>query len=153
MKQIKSKRSLEGVTLIELLIVVAIVVIISAIAIPSYQKFTQKGRRADGIAALSALQLEQQRLRSGCPWYAVGFGGSTACGATAANATLANKYAVSDEAFYSIAISSASSVSFVAVATGQNGQQNDSCGAITYTYSNTSSASGGVIAFADASCN
>lgn len=41
-----------GFTLIELMIVVAVVGILSAIALPSYQSYVERSRRADGRAAL-----------------------------------------------------------------------------------------------------
>ncbi len=41
-----------GITLIELMIVVAVVGILSAIAYPSYQEFVLRGRRADAKAGL-----------------------------------------------------------------------------------------------------
>jgi type IV pilus assembly protein PilE len=45
-------RSVRGFTLIELMITVAVVGILSAIALPSYQQYTERARRADGRAAL-----------------------------------------------------------------------------------------------------
>lgn len=51
------KRSCEGFTLIELMVVVAIVGILAAIAFPSYQSSVQKSRRADARSSL--LQLVQ----------------------------------------------------------------------------------------------
>lgn len=46
------KKVQKGFTLIELMIVVSIIAILSAIALPSYQQYVERGRRADGKAAL-----------------------------------------------------------------------------------------------------
>ncbi len=61
MLDIKSFRASRGVTLIELMIVIAIVGILGMVAYPSYENSMQKTRRADGIAALltSAQTLER----------------------------------------------------------------------------------------------
>jgi type IV pilus assembly protein PilE len=55
------KTSLRGFTLIELMITVAILGILSAIAIPSYTQYVQNGKRADARAAL--LQASQYLQR------------------------------------------------------------------------------------------
>lgn len=49
------KRVNKGFTLIELMIVVAILGILSAIAYPSYTSYVRKGNRADAIAGLLSL--------------------------------------------------------------------------------------------------
>jgi type IV pilus assembly protein PilE len=51
------KRQHQGFTLIELMIVVAIVGILSAIALPSYNEYIRRGHRADARAGL--LQAQQ----------------------------------------------------------------------------------------------
>lgn len=52
-----------GFTLIELMIAVAIIGILSAIAVPSYQKYVREARRADGQALLLDLQQKQEKWR------------------------------------------------------------------------------------------
>lgn len=57
-----SSRFLSGFTLIELMIVVAIVALLSAIAVPSYQSYVERSHRANARAAL--LQASQWMERA-----------------------------------------------------------------------------------------
>lgn len=50
-----------GFTLIELMIVLVIISILAAIAVPSYQNSTQKARRSDAKAALSSAVMAQEK--------------------------------------------------------------------------------------------
>jgi type IV pilus assembly protein PilE len=56
-----------GFTLVELMIVVAVIGILSAIALPSYQAYIERSRRADGKAALmrAAQWLERAATATG----------------------------------------------------------------------------------------
>lgn len=57
----KHTKHAKGFTLIELMIVVAIVSVLAAIAYPNYRQYVLKGRRAEGRAALIALLQAQER--------------------------------------------------------------------------------------------
>jgi len=52
----------KGFTLIEVMIVVVIVAILAAVAIPSYQDSVRKTRRADGKEALTRIAALQERF-------------------------------------------------------------------------------------------
>ena len=71
-----------GVTLLELMIVVVVISILGAIAIPSYQQYTMRSQRAEAKAALLRLATNQERFYLQNNQYsldpvALGFQGST----------------------------------------------------------------------------
>jgi type IV pilus assembly protein PilE len=59
-----------GFTLIEVMIVVTILGILAAIAIPNFTDSMNKSRRSEGISALLGLQQAQARLRANHRFYA-----------------------------------------------------------------------------------
>jgi type IV pilus assembly protein PilE len=52
----------QGFTLIEVMIVTAIIAILAAVAYPSYQEYVYKGRRAQARTALAELMQQQERF-------------------------------------------------------------------------------------------
>ena len=57
-------KSNNGVTFIELIIVIVVVGILAAIAIPIYTSYMQRGRRADAKTALEQLRAAQEMRRA-----------------------------------------------------------------------------------------
>ena len=60
----------KGFTLIELIIVAAIIAILAAVAIPVYRGYTQRARRADAKTALEQLRASQEVFRAEMGRYA-----------------------------------------------------------------------------------
>lgn len=58
-----------GFTLIEVMIALAIVAIVTTIALPAYQNSVTKGRRAEAMAAIASVQQSQERWRGNNPAY------------------------------------------------------------------------------------
>ncbi|MEG3061595.1 MAG: type IV pilin protein [Comamonas sp.] len=118
--------SQRGFTLIEMMIVVALVGILTAVALPNYQEYLRRGARSEAKAGL--LQAAQWMERA-----------ATVSGVypTVANTNNANFFpsglrsVPSDR--YAIALPAASSTNaaFVLTATPQNAQVGDRCGTFT----------------------
>lgn len=64
MLRIQGVRSRKGITLIELLIVVAIVAILATVAVPMYSNYMIRARRADCKTALEQLRAAQEMRRA-----------------------------------------------------------------------------------------
>lgn len=74
------KNNQSGFTLIELMIVVAVIGILSAIAYPSYTESVLKGKRAQARAAIAELLQQQERYMTQRNCY-LGFSTNTSTGA------------------------------------------------------------------------
>ena len=58
------RKQCRGLTLIELMVVVAVLAILATIVVPTYERYTLGARRADGKAALTAVAQAQERAFS-----------------------------------------------------------------------------------------
>lgn len=103
----------KGFTLVELLIVIAILGVLAAVGYPAYSSSVQKGNRADGIDSLVALagRMEEYYLNN-----------DTYAGATVASST-------SSDGLYTLAISAADAFTYTLTATPVNGDT--LCGNLT----------------------
>ncbi|HWT15121.1 MAG TPA: type IV pilin protein [Patescibacteria group bacterium] len=111
------KRS-NGFTLIELMIAVAIVAILAAIALPSYQDSVRKSRRADAIRVIGEIRMAQERWRADRPTYGT-------------LADVGNPGAASSHYVYTVTGNTATA--YTITATAQGGQASDKQGAISCT--------------------
>lgn len=111
---------MRGMTLIELMVVVAILGIIVAFGYPSYRDQVMKSRRAEGMGELLELADRLERYYSDKGTYA------TATLGTAAT----NVYAsVTKKKYYNLAIKEQDDIHFKIKATPQGSQEADKCGA------------------------
>ena len=122
--------------MIELVVVVAIVGLLAAVALPSMQGHMFSAKRSDAYASILEVQLEQQKLRSTCRFYGGAIGAANACGDAALDTVVAG-LASSKEGYYNLALSNASGNSYTITATAIGNQTNDSdCLTITLAVNN-----------------
>ncbi len=128
---IRIKR-MQGMTLIELMIVAAIVAILAAIAFPSYNDHVRKTRRSDATTSFVQIQQAQERWRAN----------NTTYSSVLSDISVT---AVTSSELYDLALSGASATGYVATATAVAGksQASDhvgavSCSVLTVTVTNGS---------------
>ena len=119
--------SSHGFTMIELQVVLAIVAILAAVAIPSYTNQVRRSHRADAIAGASELQLKQERYRATHATYA---GTMDALLGSAANTSSFN----TAHPYYNFVISGESATGYTVTANAEGAQAEDTdCKAMVAT--------------------
>lgn len=97
-----------GFTLVELMLTAVIIAILAAVAIPTYQQYMLRSRRADATSALNSIQLTQERYRANQPSYATSL------------STLGISSSTSPQGHYTIAISDAAATGYKLTATARD---------------------------------
>jgi type IV pilus assembly protein PilE len=59
----------DGLTLVEILVVVLIIALLAALALPSYHRYVERGHRADAVRKLLQIAGCQERVRAGTGYY------------------------------------------------------------------------------------
>jgi type IV pilus assembly protein PilE len=124
-----------GFTLIELMVVVAVVAILAAIALPSFNEQMRKSRRAEAVAEMGQVQLGLERWRADNASYAISAGNG--------QHPLAAGTWTSDHYSFSF---SGDGTGYTLTADGTGAQSGDRCGQLTATASQEPT-------WATASCN
>lgn len=119
-KKFGSKKN-KGFTLIEVMIVVGLIAVLTAIAIPGMQKYMERGRRAEAVGALSSIQLDMERWRSENPAYP---NADEFPGVAGSNANTAS---------YTIEIGDSDETSYTLTATLNEGFTDEQCSEMTVT--------------------
>lgn len=108
----------KGFTLIELMIVVGVIAILAAIAIPNFLEQSKKGRRAEAVRAVGEYQLALERWRAESPTYGV----CAACTGTRPSLPTSTYYTITESGL------SASGYTITATPTAGGKQAGDRCG-------------------------
>lgn len=133
----KSRHRLsDGFTLIELMIVVAIIGILAAIVVPSYQNYVERTRRS--TAQSNLMELSQWMERYFSENYTYLDNGS----APTLPFNHSPKNNQPSEAFYDIQLQNVTQNSFTLQATPKNAQTSDHCGTLTLDEAGNQSAGG-----------
>jgi len=131
------KKRVRGFSMVELLIVMVIIGILTAIAYPAYREHLFKTRRSDAMSALTQMQMILERC------YSQNFSYAAACGAIPA---LPQN---SQQNFYSIDVANLGATTYTITATPSGNQAQDiKCASMTVNQANVKSAvdSGGAAA-------
>jgi len=118
---LRGQATLRGFSLIELMITVAIVALLAAIAVPSYNNSVRKAKRMDAKIALLDMASRQERFFSTNNTY-------TTAAANLGYTTLPASVPGSGTTTYEISVSLATAGAYSLLATPKGDQLKDSCG-------------------------
>ena len=141
-------KNYHGFSFIEVMFVAAIIAILVAIALPSYEQQTQKTRRADAVAVLSgfAVAMERYYTTQSPPSYinATAASGGVGPGKPKGNLFPSSVPVNGSSTFYDLKVKSASASAFEIQAIPVNQQANDPCGTLIYRSTGVKAISGAV---------
>lgn len=128
----------KGFTLIELMIVVAIVGILAAVAYPSYQRYVQDSRRSDARANLVQLAQFMERYYTANGRYVDGGGNAPALPFTESPRDGNDKY-------YDLQLQGVNAQNYTLTATPKGAMAGDRCGTLSINQAGVKAASGGSV--------
>ena len=135
-----------GMTLIELMVVVAIVAIVFALAFPSYERYVVRTKRAVAQNALLQVADRQQQFFMDNKQFAanltnLGFNANPFVVDDEGSSTVA----ADDDAVYSVTLSNVTQTTWTATAAPLHGQlsRDTDCGSLSITQAGTKASSGG----------
>ncbi len=132
MRRPAGQRQGRGFTLVEVMIAVAVIGILTAVALPSYRQHVANSRRADARAAILSLAQVMER------WYTER---GTYVGATVGASGIYPS--ASPQGYYTMSISAQDATTFTISAAPAGAQTGDACGSYTYTQAGERGVSGG----------
>lgn len=116
-----SHTRMRGFTLIELMIVVAVIALLAAVALPAYFDSIRKSRRADAINMMSQVAQAQERWRANNPTYSNDFGTSL----LNVHTTTASSVNTLTEPYYLISVPTNTATNYTVRAVARSSQTSD----------------------------
>ena len=140
----KSKRSMLGLTLVELLIVLVIIGVLTAISVPAYQNSVHKAGRAAAKGALMDVAMRQEQFFMNNKSYSTSLSGLGLPDPYFLDKTTGQVAAADLSRVYKLTLANTSATAYDAVATAVLHQSGDGCGNYTLTSNGTRSVSGAI---------